>query len=76
MNYNFEIAMSALLSAQVVREMVTKEVEAQTGKRVTEIAAQYDRGEFVGFQVFFAPESKMRKPVSSKEFIKMKFDGE
>lgn len=76
MNYNFEIAMSALLSDQVVREMVIKEVQDQTGKRVTDIVARYDKGEFTGFQVFFAPETRIRKPVSSKEFIKMKFDGE
>jgi hypothetical protein len=76
MPYNFEIAMSALLSEQVVREMIVKEVEAQTGKRVTEIAAQYNKGEFTGFQIFFAPENKLHRPVSSKEFIKMTFDGE
>lgn len=75
-NYNFEIAMSALLSPQVVREMVIKEVEAQTGKRVVEIAALYQSGEFDGFQVFFEADTKMRKPMSSKEFIKMNWDGE
>lgn len=74
--YNFEIAMSALLSPEVVREMVIKEVEAHTGKKVIEIAALYKSGEFDGYQVFFESSTTPKKPVSSKEFIKMKWDGE
>ena len=74
--YNFEIAMSALLSPEVVREMVIKEVEAHTGKKVREITSLYKSGEFDGYQVFFESGTKFKKPVSSKEFIKMNWDGE
>lgn len=77
--YNFEIAMSALLSPSVVKEMIIREVEAQTGKKVTEIVARHQDGEFDGYQVFFEADKKItRSPssTSSKDFIKMKFDGE
>ena len=35
MNYNFEFAVSAQISAKVVEEMVRKVVEEQTGKKVS-----------------------------------------
>jgi hypothetical protein len=77
--YNFEIAMSALLSPSVVKEMIIREVEAQTGKKVTEIVARHQDGEFDGYQVFFEADKKITRSLSSsssKEFIKIKWDGE
>jgi hypothetical protein len=37
MPYNFEFAVSAQISERVVKEMVTKVVEEQTGKKVSSI---------------------------------------
>lgn len=37
MTYNFEFAVSAQISEKVVKEMVTKVVEEQTGKKVSSI---------------------------------------
>ena len=35
--YNFDFAVSAKISEQVVKEMITKVVEEQTGKKVSKI---------------------------------------
>jgi hypothetical protein len=35
--YNFDFAVSATISEQVVKEMITKVVEEQTGKKVDKI---------------------------------------
>lgn len=37
MNYNFEFAVSATVSAKVVEEMIRKVVEEQTGKKVKKV---------------------------------------
>ena len=77
--YNFEIAMSALITPSVVKEMIIREVEAQTGKKVTDVVVRHQDGEFDGYQVFFeADKKRTRSPSSpsSKEFIKIKWDGE
>lgn len=78
MTYNFDIAMSATLSAQVVNEIVTQAVENHTGKKVTKIIVNYDGTKFDGYQVFFNPE--IVKPKSSfkstKEFIEETFTSE
>jgi hypothetical protein len=37
MNYNFEFAVSAQISAKVVEEMIKRVVEEQTGKKVASI---------------------------------------
>ena len=67
MTYKFEIEMTATISDQVVKEMIIKEVEHQTGKQVSNIIAL----EGGGFQVTFDPNSKTKViPFeSSKEFI-------
>lgn len=38
MNYKFDFAVSAVVSAKVVEEMVKKVVEEQTGKKVTKVS--------------------------------------
>jgi hypothetical protein len=38
MNYKFDFAVSAVVSAKVVEEMVRKVVEEQTGKKVTKVS--------------------------------------
>lgn len=35
--YNFDFAVSAKISEQVVKEMITKVVEEQTGKKVSKV---------------------------------------
>ena len=35
--YNFDFAVSAKISEQVVKEMITRVVEEQTGKKVSKI---------------------------------------
>lgn len=35
--YNFDFAMSATISPEVLKEMITSIVQAQTGRKVTEI---------------------------------------
>ncbi len=41
MTYNFEFAVSAQISEKVVKEMVTKVVEEQTGKKVSNIDMKF-----------------------------------
>lgn len=67
MTYNFEIEMTATISDQTAKEMITKEVEQHTGKRVNNIVALADGG----YQVTFDPNSKTKviplKP--TKDFV-------
>jgi hypothetical protein len=73
MNYNFEFAVSAHISAKVVEEMIKKVVEEQTGKKVSSIELkmrsvtkgnqrdEYTETVFDGATVFFDKESAMQK---------------
>lgn len=72
MTYNFDIAMSAKLSETVVHEMVTKAVEAQTGKRVAKVVVNYEGTKFDGYQVFFDTETDSLHPngkTTNQKFI-------
>jgi hypothetical protein len=73
MNYDFEFAVSATISAKVVEEMIKKVVEEQTGKKVSSIELkmrsvtkghqrdEYTETVFDGATVFFDKESAMKK---------------
>lgn len=78
MNHKIELAMSAIITDQVVAEIITREVEQQVGKRVNKITPMLDsKGEYTGYQVFFDPDSAVKKPfVPTKEFRKMTYSGE
>lgn len=76
--HKFEIAMSAIISEQVAKEMIIKEIEQSIGKQVTSIEATYDSdNKFVGFQAFFDHDSEIKKKKiqSSNEFIQWNFEG-
>ena len=73
MNYNFEFAVSAQISAKVVEEMIKKVVEEQTGKTVASIELkvrtvtkgsqrdEYTESVFDGATVFFNKETAVKK---------------
>lgn len=73
MNYNFEFAVSAKISAKVVEEMIAKVVSEQTGKKVSKIELQmrsvtkgnqrdeYTETVFDGATVYFENESVSAK---------------
>lgn len=48
MNYNFNLAVSATVSAKVVEEMVKKIVEEQTGRKVKNITFK-TKNEYSGY---------------------------
>jgi hypothetical protein len=81
--YNFDFAVSAKISEQVVKEMISKVVEEQTGKKVSKIEMnmrsvtkgfqrdEYTETVFDGVTVYF--ENEKSKP-GSKTFAKDSFD--
>jgi hypothetical protein len=72
--YKIEIAMSAMLSSQVVEEIVRREVEEQTGRKVVKITTNYDSSKFEGYHITFAPETANSPAYkSSKEFIEQRW---
>jgi hypothetical protein len=56
MPYNFELAMSADVSAEVVIEMVTNRVREQTGKNIDEVIIKIEDNQFKGFKIMFDTE--------------------
>lgn len=76
-HYNFELAMSATISDQVVQEMVASVVEKQTGKKIKSINAIHNDSVFAGYSVIFCADGA--KPQSfkpSKDFIIETFGAE
>ena len=71
-HYKIEIAMSATLSEKVVEDIIRKEVEEQTGRKVGKIHVNYDGTKFAGYQVTFVSE-KTTGYKSSKEFVEQKW---
>jgi len=83
MNYNFEFAVSAQISAKVVEEMIKKVVQEQTGKRVASVELkmrsvtkgnqrdEYTETVFDGATVFF--ENEKASPSNSKGFAESKY---
>jgi hypothetical protein len=67
---NIEIAMSTTLNANVIEEIVRKQVEEQTGRKIVKITTNYDSSMFEGYHITFAPETpEVTAYKSSKEFI-------
>jgi hypothetical protein len=57
MPYNYELAMSADISASVLQEMICNLVQTQTGKSVANAEFVYDENkQFTGMKVFFVNE--------------------
>lgn len=57
MPYNYELAMSADISAKVLQEMICNLVQEQTGKSVSKAEFVYDEhNQFSGMKVFFENE--------------------
>ena len=68
--YNFDFAMSAVISPKVVEEIIRNTVEAQTGKKVANVRidtrtvtrgmgmSEVDVTEFAGVTVYFESETK------------------
>jgi|688.fasta_scaffold288488_3 hypothetical protein len=77
MKYNFDLAMSAMVSDQVVQEIIVREVEQQVGRKVNKITPVITDGKYTGYQVFFDYHSEVRQPyVPTTEFIKQTYSGE
>lgn len=57
MPYNYELAMSADISAEVLQEMICNLVQEQTGKTVNKAEFIYnEQKQFAGMKVFFINE--------------------
>ena len=56
MPYNFELAASAEVTADVVKEMVCNLVQEQTGKRIVDVKVSVIEGKFEGFKLIFESE--------------------
>jgi hypothetical protein len=75
MKYKIDLAMSAILSPQVVEEMIIAAVERQTGRRVTNISVNYDGAKFNGFHVQFDPNQTVEKEiVTTQKFIADRYE--
>ena len=82
--YNFDFAVSAKITEKVVKEMITKVVEEQTGKKVARIEMnmrsvskvamrdEYTETVFDGVTVFFENEKSMIK--GNKVFTQDSYD--
>ncbi len=56
MPYNFELAASAEVTADVVKEMVCNLVQEQTGKNIAEVIVKIEDNQFKGFKLMFDTE--------------------
>ena len=56
MPYNFELATSADVSADVVKEMVCNLVQEQTGKNIANVEVVIEENQFKGFKLMFDTE--------------------
>ena len=56
MPYNFELATSADVSADVVKEMVCNLVQEQTGKIIANVEVFIEQNQFKGFKLMFDTE--------------------
>lgn len=71
-HYKIEIAMSATISAQIIEQIVRREVQEQTDRVIENITINYNEGKFAGYHVTFQPE-KTNGYISSKEFIEQRW---
>ncbi len=56
MPYNFDLAMSADVSSEVVIEMVCNLIKEQTGKNIADVVVKIEDNQFKGFKIMFDPE--------------------
>jgi hypothetical protein len=70
MPYNFELAASAEVTADVVKEMVCNLVQEQTGKHIVDVKVSIIEGQFQGFKLIF--ESEQAELVSDTKPIDKK----
>ncbi len=56
MPYNFELATSAEVTADVVKEMVCNLVQDQTGKNIANVEVIIEQDQFKGFKLIFDTE--------------------
>jgi hypothetical protein len=56
MPYNFDLDMSADISAGVVMDMVCNLVQEQTGKHIAEVIVKIEDNQFKGFKLMFDTE--------------------
>ena len=72
--YNIEIALSTTLSSKVVEEIICKQVEEQTGRKIVKITTNYDSNKFEGYHITFAPETTASTTYkNSKEFLEQRW---
>ena len=86
MTYNFELSISARLSAKVTEDIIKTVVEEQTGRKVASIEAklgQEQRGmgpgatistAFDGYQINFAPEKPQKERSSKPPFVEDRYE--
>jgi hypothetical protein len=63
MSYDFKLAMSTVVTADVAEEIIKSVIETQTGKTVDRICCRYADGKFDGYDVFFTTESVGKRAV-------------
>ena len=56
MPYDYQLAVSARISAAVAEDMIRRTVESQTGKKIASIQADCKDGKLQGFSVMFENE--------------------
>jgi len=71
-HYKIEIAMSATLNSKIVEDIIRREVEAQTGRKVEKIHVIYDGTKFSGYNIVFTPDA-MTSYKSSNEFVEQRW---
>jgi hypothetical protein len=59
MTDDYELAISAYISADVAESMIRRTVETQTGKKISSVQADFKDGKFRGFQVTFENEQPL-----------------
>lgn len=66
MSYNFELALSTMVTSSVAEEMIKHVIEHQTGKQIARIDCRYDGTKFDGFDIVFASETYSKTPTTNK----------
>ena len=72
MSYNFELALSTMVTSSVAEEMIKHVIEQQTGKKIARIDCRYNDSKFDGFDVVFASETYSKTPTTNKVDKKFK----
>jgi hypothetical protein len=56
MSHDYELAVSASISATVAEDMIRHIVEDQTGKKIASVQAEFKDSKFQGFRIMFEKE--------------------